>query len=233
MSKKIFVSALVSMGLSLFFFGCATNGKENLNTKPQIEKKFEIIDWQGASMGAQIPAWAAVATTDEEALKRLDSIGSEATYKGMAIAVSTASGEDIDLLKAWVQNEIAAAVATRITQTLTTESGQKQIGNKDNRESARKMIEKVIGVFSSTSLSGLQKSRDFWTKKYYKKTERVEFDYVAVYVISQENLNLQIDRALGKISAETKEEKEALEDIQRVIKKSAEKAQAIDLGAAK
>ncbi len=94
------------------------------------------------------------------------------------------------------------------------------------------MIQKVIGVFSSTNLSGLQKSRDFWTKKYYKKTERTEFDYVAVYVISLENLNLQIDRALGKISAQTKERKEALDDIQRVIKKSAEKAQAIDLGTA-
>ncbi len=234
MSKRLFfVSTTLLVCISLFFFSCATNGTEEIKTKPPVERSFEVIDWQGASMGGQIPAWAAVATTDEEALKRLDSVDSEPTYKGKAVEVAFASGQDIDLLKAWVQNEIAASVATQITQVLTTESGQKQIGNKDDRESARKMIQKVIGVFSSTSLSGLQKSRDFWTKKYYKKTGRVEFDYVAIYVISQENLNLQIDRALGKISAKTKAEKEALDDIKRVIKKSTEKAQSINLGETK
>ncbi len=65
----------------------------------RLSGALKIIDWQGVSMGAQIPGWAAVATSDEEALKRLDSVGSEPTYKGMAIAVASASGQDIDLLK--------------------------------------------------------------------------------------------------------------------------------------
>ena len=97
-------------------------------------------------------------------------------------------------------------------------------------DAALKMIDETVGIFSTVTISGFERSREFWVKRRMKSTGETDFQYVAVYVIDKENLMFQIDRALGKIEAKTAEEQKALTDIKTLIKTSAAGAGYIDFG---
>ena len=233
MSKNLVKTVLVLSAALMLMAGCVSTGASTVQNTPQQASgnarnlKFEIIDWQGASFGAEIPEWARIVLTDKE---ELDRIAAAPTYKDLAVRTASAQGKDVDLLKRWVQNDITAAVAREIAQTITVKSGQGMSGNKDSDNDAQKLLQDVMGVFSSVTLNGLEKSRDVWVQRRDKQSGKESYEYVAVYVINKENLLLQIDRALGKVAAKTEKEKAMLTDIKAAIKTSADKVQHIDFG---
>lgn len=233
MSKNFIKTVLVLSAGLLLIAGCTSTGAATTqNVPPQASGnarnlKFEIIDWQGASFGAEIPEWAQIVLSDKE---QLDRIAAAPTYKDLAVRTASAQGKDIDLLKRWVQNDIAAAVTREIAQTITVKSGQGMSGNKDSDKDAQKLLQDVMGVFSSVTLNGLEKSREFWVGRRDKGTGKESYEYVVVYVINKEDLQLQIDRALGKVAAKTEKEKAMLTDIKAAIQNSVDKVQHIDFG---
>ena len=233
MSKNFVKTVLVLSALGMLITGCTSTGVATVQTAPKAASgnarnlKFEITDWQGASFGSEIPEWAQIVLTDKE---KLDRIAAEPTYKDLAVRTASAQGKDIDLLKRWVQNDIAAAVTREIAQTITVKSGQGMSGNKDSDKDAQKLLQDVIGVFSSVTLNGLEKSREFWVERRDKQSGKESYEYVAVYVINKEDLQLQIDRALGKVAAKTEKEQAMLTDIKAAIKDSTDKVQHIDFG---
>ena len=113
MSKHFVKTVLVLSALGMLIAGCTSTGAATVQNTSNAASgnarnlKFEIIDWQGASFGAEIPEWAQIVLTDKE---KLDRIAAEPTYKDLAVRTASAQGKDIDLLKRWVQNDIAAAV---------------------------------------------------------------------------------------------------------------------------
>ena len=233
MSKNFIKTVLVLSAGLLLIAGCTSTGAATTqNVPPQASGnarnlKFEIIDWQGASFGAEIPEWAQIVLSDKE---QLDRIAAEPTYKDLAVRAASAQGKDIDLLEVWVKNKIAVEVAREIMQTVTNKSGQKMSGNKDSDKDAQKLLDDVIGVFSSVTLKGFEKSRDFWVEQRDKQSGEKSYVYVAVYVINKEDLQLQIDRALGKVTTKTEKEKAMLTDIKAAIQNSVDKVQHIDFG---
>ena len=232
MSKNFVKTVLILSAGLMLIAGCTSTGAATTTAPRQASGnartlKFEIIDWQGASFGAEIPEWAQIVLSDKE---QLDRIAAAPTYKDLAVRTASAQGKDIDLLKRWVQNDIAAAVTREIAQTITVKSGQGMSGNKDSDKDAQKMLQDVMGVFSSVTLNGLEKSREFWVGRRDKETGKESYEYVAVYVINKENLMLQIDRALGKVAAKTEKEKTMLTDIKSAIQNSVDKVQHIDFG---
>jgi len=232
MSKNFVKTVLILSAGLMLIAGCTSTGAATTTAPRQTSGnarnlKFEIIDWQGASFGAEIPEWAQIVLSDKE---QLDRIAAAPTYKDLAVRTASAQGKDIDLLKRWVQNDIAAAVTREIAQTITVKSGQGMSGNKDSDKDAQKMLQDVMGVFSSVTLNGLEKSREFWVGRRDKETGKESYEYVAVYVINKENLMLQIDRALGKVAAKTEKEKAMLTDIKSAIQNSVDKVQHIDFG---
>ena len=77
-----------------------------------------------------------------------------------------------------------------------------------------------------TVLSGFEKSREFWVKM-QQPSGKTEFEYVVLYAIDKDNFQDQIDAALGKISAKTEQEKEALSRINELVKMSALRATSV------
>ena len=233
MSKNFVKTVLVLSALGMLIAGCTSTEAATVQTAPRAASgnarnlKFEITDWQGAAFGSEIPEWAQIVLADKE---QLDRIAAAPTYKDLAVRTASAQGKDIDLLKRWVQNDIAAAVTREIMQTITVKSGQGMSGNKDSDKDAQKFLQDVMGVFSSVTLNGLEKSREFWVERRDKQRGTESYEYVAVYVINKENLMLQIDRALGKVAAKTEKEKAMLTDIKAAIKNSTDKVQHIDFG---
>ena len=233
MSKNFVKTVLVLSAALMLIAGCASTGAATTqNVPPQasgsaLNLNYEIINWKGATFGAKIPEWAKTVLSDKE---NLDRIAAEPTYKDLAVRAASAQGKDIDLLEVWVKNKIAAEVAREIMQTVTNKSGQKMSGNKDSDKDAQKLLDDVIGVFSSVTLNGFEKSRDFWVEQRDKQSGEKSYEYVAVYVINKGDLQLQIDRALGKVTAKTEKEKAMLTDIKAAIQNSVDKVQHIDFG---
>ena len=233
MSKNFVKTVLVLSALGMLIAGCTSTEAATVQTAPRAASgnarnlKFEITDWQGAAFGSEIPEWAQIVLADKE---QLDRIAAAPTYKDLAVRTASAQGKDIDLLKRWVQNDIAAAVTREIMQTITVKSGQGMSGNKDSDKDAQKFLQDVMGVFSSVTLNGLEKSREFWVERRDKQSGKESYEYVAVYVINKEDLQLQIGRALGKVAAKTEKEQAMLTDIKAAIKNSTDKVQHIDFG---
>jgi hypothetical protein len=59
---------------------------------------------------------------------------------------------------------------------------------------------------------------DFWTKERSLSTNKETYTYYLVFGITEENFNYLIERALGKVQAQTQEEEEMLDEIKDRMK---------------
>ena len=216
MCKKKIKIIVVPLVIFILMVGCASMQGAKVSNR-----KYEVIDWQGSSFGAEIPDWA-MNVNDVNVLKK------DEAYKGMVVRMALAEGKDIDLIKRWVQNDIAAAVVREIVQAITVKSGNKLKGNKDSDKDVKKFLDDTAGIASKMKIAGLGKDREFWTLR-RDRSGKESYSYVAIYVINRENLMSQIDRVLGKVSATKKEEREMLEDIRDVIEESFNEVSRIEI----
>jgi uncharacterized protein (UPF0335 family) len=175
------------------------------------------IDYQGAAIGSDIPTWVESAVnSDLEAIKRIS------RFQGRVPFVDYGSGQNLDLLRSWVNNfNIQAGVSRRITNYVEAQFGGALTGNKDTPEN-QNYIKEIIASLSSTQFSGLAKEMDYWIKLRIidnsKKTESEEYRYYVVYSMAETDLQYQIDMAIGKITAETQEKKELKNDVENAMK---------------
>lgn len=206
------IAAAVASGIVLLA-GCAsTSSAVKTETRPVI------VDWQGSAYGTDIPSWAKAALENDWA-----AVSSLPEYSGKVVKAASNRGKDLDLLRSWVQADAATDISRSVSQSVTTNLGNSLSGNKDSDEATIKITKQAIGIFSGNTISGFEKSREFWVKlRNANGTE--EYEYLVLYAIGEENLALQIDRALGKIEAATEAEKSALAEIDRLVKASAMQA---------
>lgn len=190
-------------------------------TTPQIERPV-AIDWQGAIYGTQIPEWARIALEGNA----YDSLSKMSEFNGKIIKVASNRGQDLDLLKAWVQSDAADSISRGISQTVTSKLGSYVDGNKD-KNAGVKIATQAIGIFSSTTISGFEKAKEFWVKM-KNPNGTTELEYVVLYTIADERFNEQIEKALGNIKAETEEEQNALKEIKNLVMVSATKATTVE-----
>ena len=181
--------------------------------------KFIRTDYQGAAIGSDVPAWVeAAVNSDLEAIKRLS------RFDGRIPFVDWGSGQNLDMLRSWVNNfNVQAGVSRRITNFVDAEFGGTQMGSKDTPEN-RNFIKEVVATISSTEFSGLAKEMDYWIKLRIvdtsKGTETEEYRYYVVYSMAEADLRYQIDVAMGKISAETREQEEIKNDVEDAMKRA-------------
>lgn len=186
---------------------------------PQQAKTIEriIVDYKGAAIGAEIPAWVQAAVdNDYERIAKLPQ------FKGKVPIIDYGYGQNLDLLRSWVNNfNVQAGVARRISSSIQAEFGGEQLGTKDSPEN-RNFVKEVVATFSQTEISGLAQELDYWTRlrtiDREKGTETEQYTYFVVYSISEEDLNFQIARALGKAAAQTAEQEELKTDVENALK---------------
>lgn len=211
-NKILFFCAVV---VPFLMFSCKTT-TEAVNNQEEVEARAEIIDWQGAEFGDSVPQWVrSVAARDYQAVSSLPEMN------GKVAMTFSGEGQDRDLLKLWVDtNDASGQIVRQIKQTVTNTAGAMASGDKDNSESVQKMAESVTGIWSQTTVSGFAKVRDFWTKVKLGDGS-TEYRYYVLYGIDKENLEYQIDAAMGMVRAESEAEEEALNKIEEAIKESA------------
>jgi hypothetical protein len=173
-----------------------------------IQRDKVMIDYRGASLGGQVPEWVLWASESDPdnripGLPRLN---------GKKSFLTQNTGQDLDLLQAWVNLQALGDAANAIKTNVETEAGSALEGNK-NTPGNRSAVEQFINSFAEVEISGLGRELDFWTKERSQSTGEENYTYYLVFGITEENFNYLIDQALGKVQAATAEEKEMLTDI--------------------
>jgi hypothetical protein len=178
------------------------------------------VDYKGAATGSAIPEWVDAAIADD--YQRIMELPQ---FKGKIPIVDYGVGQNLDLLRSWVNNfSIQAAMSRRISNHIITAFGGEQLGSKDTPEN-RSLIQEVTATFSRTNIHGLAKEMDYWVKlrtiDLGKGTETEQYYYYVVYSISKEDLDNQIGQVMGKITAATQEQQELKEDVEKAIYEAA------------
>ncbi|MGP1432097.1 MAG: hypothetical protein ACTTI6_10820 [Treponema sp.] len=218
MNALICAVFMVLAGSALLVSSCTTtSGAQAAPMAPRPQ----VVDWQGAAYGTEIPEWARIILQGDA----VDKIQKMSEFSSKYIKFASARGQDVDLLKSWAAADAADTLSRSITQNVTSELGTAIKGNKDDAATV-KIAEQAIGIFSSNKISGFEKSREFWVKM-QQSSGKTEFEYVVLYTIDKDNFQEQIDTALGKISAKNEQEKEALSRINELVKISALRATSV------
>jgi hypothetical protein len=173
-----------------------------------IQRDKVTIDFRGAGLGGQIPEWVLWAADADQNNQLADL----PRLKGKIAIPFSSSGQNLDLLQAWVNLEAQGEAATRIKNTVRVEGGRALEGDK-NTAGAKSAVDQFINNFSQATISGLGRELDFWIKERSKSSGEENFVYYVVYGITEENFNFLIEQALGKVQAETQEQKEMVNEI--------------------
>jgi hypothetical protein len=167
------------------------------------------VDYRGASLGGQIPEWVLwVAEGDPD-----NQLADLPRVQGKKTIVVQNSGQDLDLLQAWVNLQALSDASIMIKTNVNTEAGSGLEGNK-NTPGNRSAVNQFINIFSETEISGLGRDLDFWVKERSASTGAENYVYYVVFGIEEDNFNHLIAQALGKVKAETEEEQDMLNEIE-------------------
>ncbi|MDR2177320.1 MAG: hypothetical protein LBP20_04665 [Treponema sp.] len=178
------------------------------------------VDYQGAVTGAEIPAWVQAAIDfDTDSLQRLPG------FEGKIAVVDYGTGQNLELVRSLVNNfNIQASVARRISNYVEANFGGEQLGDKNTAEN-RSFVEEVVATFSRVTISGLAREKEYWVKlrtiDRAKKTESEQYYYYVLYSIPEQLLNEQIARAMGNVSAKTRDQEEIRASVEDAMKRAA------------
>jgi hypothetical protein len=172
-----------------------------------IQRAKTTIDWRGANLGGQIPDWVIWAGEgDPDNL-----ISSLSRVNGKKTILLQYSGQDLDLLQAWANQNALADASTSIKANVEVEGGNALEGDK-NTPGNRSAVAQFISIFSEVEISGLGRELDFWVQERSPAGDE-SYTYYLVYGITEDNFNYLVERALGKVQAKTDEEREMVADL--------------------
>jgi hypothetical protein len=178
------------------------------------------VDYKGAAIGSEIPSWVEAAIDNN-----YDAIARLSRFDGRVPVVNYGTGQNLDLLRSWVNNfNIQAQVARQIATYVEANFGGEQLGSKDSPEN-RQFLKEVVATFSNATINGLSQDLDYWvllrTIDHGKGTEIEQYYYYVVYSIGKEELDYQIAQAMGKITAANQEQEELKVDVEAAMKQAA------------
>jgi len=193
------------------------SGSDSSSTKQSNPIQRITVDYQGAAIGSEIPAWVEAAVNSD-----LDTIKKMPRFKDKEPIVDWGTGQNLDLVRSFVNNfNVAGGVSRRIITYVEAEFGGSQLGSKDNPEN-RNFVKEIVGSFSNAEFSGLAREMDYWVKLRIvdrgKGTQTEEYRYYVVYSIPEDILQRQIDIALGRVSAKNQEQQEIKKDVEAAMK---------------
>lgn len=188
---------------------------------PAVSKSVtrEMINWKGASIGAEIPSWVYDAVEDDyAALSKLPQLQKK------KIICASDTGRDLDLLKSWVNNfDVQGSFSKSIKNFISAKFGGELAGSKDDSVSQNYLDEIVSGI-SRNEFSGLSKELDFWVQTRItdttKDTVKDEYEYFVVYAIDNDDFEYQIAQALGIVEAANEAQKELKARVQKEMEET-------------
>lgn len=208
--KKLISVILASAGLFALASCGSTTGLK------VVANKSELVDWQGATVGKDIPKWVECVTDgDNKGVGKALNIDE----KENMIFVLDGRGADLDFVKVWVDNvDARREVSTSISQIVATTTTA-TLNGMDNVDGTTKskMYNDATQMASAIELNGLMKGASYWVKtrtlkvgvNKKKATDAdytVEYTYFVVFTMNRTNYEAQLNSAMTTLDDNTSEE---------------------------
>lgn len=217
--KKILKIGVVLVAASMLA-SCASKPEAEVS-KPKVAKTVEreMIDWKGASIGSELPDWIYSAVdNDMLALSTLPQ------FENKIIYFAEDQGQNLDLLKSWVNNfNVQASFSRELSNFVIAKFGGEQNGSK-NEDEVQMYLNELVASCSKAEINGLGKKLDYWVKTRYidKELDSVKdvYQYFVVFAIDKDDFRLQMDRVLGKVEAKTEAQRKLKADVKLAIEEA-------------
>lgn len=208
--NKVLISTVAVAAVFCAFASAKAKAPKNVANRP------ELIDWQGATLGKEIPDWV-MAVNDGDNAK----VGKELKIDESEdmIFVVNGRGTDLDFVKTWVDNiDARREISTSISQVVATTAEAAMSGMQGVDETTKKkMYNDSVNMASAIELSGLSKKASYWiktrtlpvgmkAKKAKESDYSIEYTYFVVFTMNKKMYQTQVDHAMNKVESFTSEE---------------------------
>lgn len=219
--KKL-VGLVATLLAALTMVGCATtsvkgSGIKGAGAKVKTAKRV-IVDYQGATLGKEIPAWVELLVEGQYSQKVLSKVMPD--LAGKKVFVTTGRGDNLDFVQNWVD---LVQIETEVAGTLERVAGKaieyemKGQSSAQGKKFSPTELEKTLNMYNTSlttvRMSGLERTASYWveTEVYDKTGKKVTddyFEYYAVWTMDEKLFDKQLDEAMSKIDDTTTEGKE-------------------------
>ena len=194
--------------------------------KPKVEDKSltiptEILEHKGSAWGVAQPEWVGtvLTTPNQKTLKKALGLTDKKIW------VLTKNGSNLDFLQTWVdQVDARAEIAASIKQTIGDRIKASMSGTSADSD-IEKTIDRESERLAVTSVAGLEKETDWWTrnrrlKDDVKKGESsddyvTQYSYMVVYAMDEDLFMKQLENGFKNIK-----DIDVSDEIQESIKQS-------------
>ncbi len=170
----------------------------------------EIIDYQGGSLGKEIPGWVEVLVEGNNA-----AVEKALSLNGVKTFIVEATGPNKEFLQTWtdlvrIETEVAGQIERQVAQSIQATMA----GTEADQTEVNKAIDMYAASLKNVTINGLEKRASFWVqtqavKPGLKKAKGpedliVQYTYYVVYVCDKNLFEKQIKAAMEDIEDNTK-----------------------------
>ncbi len=209
--KKMLVLAIMALLVGAFFMGCGSTPPENKQgdtAKPTLPPPPppQIIEHKTSDFGGNPPRWVEKTALEMEKDKE---------YEGYYVFIVDEAGQNLDGLKTYAKNFVAADTIARMVSTrVEAKFVGAAAGDKDMLET---YMENVVKSVSKASFSGMRVNDEFWVKKRYftqdGSVDREEYRYLFLITVPRKSIDDAIKNGFDAVKPVTKEETAAVDRV--------------------
>jgi len=208
MKKSIIFGLLLVLLAGAFFVGCVSQPAKEDTAKPTLAPPPppQIIESKVSDFGGKVPDWL-----DKTVLE----LEKDKTYDGFYVFVVDESGKNLDGLKTYAKNFVAAdAVAKMVSTRVESKFVGAAAGDKDMLET---YMENVVKTVSKANYSGLRVNDEFWVKKRYfnqdGSVDKEEYRYLFLITVPKKAVDDAVKNGFDSVKPVTKEETAAVDRV--------------------
>lgn len=171
----------IIVGIFILFVivGCASTKLKDATGEIQL------IEHKGSAWGTGLPSWISTVTEKSSDQKSLEkALG----LKNKKIWILQKKGENLDFLKAWVdQVDARADIAASVNQVVRDIILAQQFGTKEEMEQE---VKQYSGRFAETALNGLVRETDWWSRTRQlpvgAEEYTTQYNYMVIYSMDED-----------------------------------------------
>lgn len=187
-----------------------------------------IIDYQGATLGKEIPEWVELLVEGQYSQPVLKSV--MPNLEGKKVFVTMGRGDNLDFVQTWSD---LVEIETEVGGTLERVAGKAVEAEMKGKASAQGKdvnateMERIINMYRASlvnvRISGLERIASYWLETQVMDGKKVQddyYEYYAVWAMDEGLFDKQLKAAMAKIDETTTEAKELKSIVEAKLKNS-------------
>ena len=217
---------------AVLFIGCATTKVSGSGIKGKTASiktgKRVIVDYQGATLGKEIPEWVELLVEGQYSQPVLKNVMPNLEDK--KVFVTMGRGDNLEFVQTWSD---LVDIETEVAGTLERVAGKAVEAEMKGRASAKGKdvdateMERLINMYRASLVnvrfSGLERIAGYWLETQVLEGKNIiddYYEYYAVWAMDEKLYDKQLKSAMSKIDETTTEAKELKDIVEAKLKKS-------------